>query len=118
MPDRLLNIAARLKSMEGVEQEIEQHRIRSVVNRAYYAAFLTAREVCEEKGFQGSGSSHERIVDALLRQRSLTTLGNQLNEIKSLRHKADYNWNRPISPRDMHTALKKSRKLIDALKAL
>lgn len=118
MPDRLLDIASKLESMSDVEKDIEQHRIRSVINRAYYAAFLTARAVCEEKEFQGSGGAHERIVDALVHQPGLSAIGNKLNDIKSLRHAADYKWNRPMSYRDMRKAVNHSRQLISSLKAL
>lgn len=118
LPDRLFQIATKIKNMDGIEQDAEQHRIRSVVNRAYYAAYLTAEEVCRQKGFEGSGASHERVVDALLKQKSLSSVGNKLKDIKSLRHHADYKWQRPLSPRDMQSVLKKSRSIIDTLKAL
>ncbi|GEK50895.1 HEPN domain-containing protein [Vreelandella venusta] len=118
MPDRLIEIADHIESAHLASTDIEQHRIRSAINRAYYAAFLTARGVCEEKGFEGSGSSHEKIVDALIRQPGLVPLGNKLKDIKTLRHAADYKWGRNMSHRDMKKVIRHSRELISSLQAI
>ncbi|WP_110710523.1 HEPN domain-containing protein [Salinicola sp. CR57] len=112
MPDRLLTIAQEQLDASSTDQA----RLRSAINRAYYAAFLTARAYCEEKKLAtGTGASHEKVIGSLLDRRDLSRYGNQLNDMKRLRHKADYDWGRDVSSRDAKKTLKTCRELIDAL---
>ncbi|MCK0744116.1 HEPN domain-containing protein [Chromohalobacter nigrandesensis] len=109
MPDRLLTIAQ--EQLDATPYD--QARLRSAVNRAYYAAFLTGRTYCDEKALvTGTGASHEKVIHALLDHPNLAKRGNQLNEMKRLRHKADYDWDRDISPRDAKKTLKTCRELV------
>lgn len=118
MPHRLVCIAQDIQALNLSSQEdLEQHRVRSVVNRAYYAAYLTAKSFCDQKGFEGSGSSHERVVNALRSRTEWRKQANQLQQVKEMRHKADYKWHMPMTDRDAKQCLKKSREIIGALKS-
>ncbi|NWO54998.1 HEPN domain-containing protein [Chromohalobacter israelensis] len=109
MPDRLLTIAQEQLDVTPSDQA----RLRSAVNRAYYAAFLTARAYCDDQALvTGTGASHEKVINALLDQRDLAKRGNQLNEMKRLRHKADYDWHRDISHRDARKTVKTCGELV------
>ncbi|WP_422667058.1 HEPN domain-containing protein [Billgrantia montanilacus] len=94
---------------------LDQHQMRSVVNRAYYAAYITARDFCEAKGFQGSGSSHQRVIEALKGKPQWRATANRLQQMKELRHQADYDWQNPMRLRDAQSAMKTSQKVIEAL---
>lgn len=115
MPDRLLDIAKELLDTTPLDQP----RLRSVVNRAYYAAFLTARSCCAKHELAtGVGASHEKVINALLDKPRLCTYGNQLNDIKRLRHQADYNWDRDTTLRDARKSLKTCSELVASFKLL
>lgn len=110
MPDRLLDIAKELFDASSLDQP----RLRSVINRSYYAAFLKARDYCARNELAtGTGASHEKVINALLDQPRLRTCGNQLNDMKRLRHQADYNWDRDTSRRDAEKSLRTCRELVD-----
>lgn len=117
MPHGLHDLAAKLKEMDLSDApHLDQHQLRSVVNRAYYAAFISARDFCNAKGYHASGKGmHDKIVNALLAQPVWTTEGNRLDQIKELRHRADYTWGKDMTWRDANTTLKKSRQIIEAL---
>ncbi|OLO03333.1 HEPN domain-containing protein [Salinicola socius] len=109
MPDRLLTIAQEQLDATPTDQA----RLRSAINRAYYAAFLTARAYCEQKQLPaGTGASHEKVIGSLIDRRDLARYGNQLNDMKRLRHKADYDWDRDVSHRDAKKTLKTCRELV------
>lgn len=116
MPYRLIDLADKLKALDlSNAVHLEEHQWRSVVNRAYYAAFLTARAFCDHKGWHANGSSHDRVINALRQQRPWAKTANQLQQIKTLRHKADYEWHKPVSERDARKVMQKSREIINAL---
>lgn len=117
MPHRLHQVAGILKDMDLSDApHLDQHQLRSVVNRAYYAAFISARDFCDGKGYHASGKGmHDSVVNALLAQPGWTTEGNRLKQIKTLRHDADYHWEKTMTWRDATTTLKKSRQIIEAL---
>ncbi|UBU49813.1 hypothetical protein LCW13_06035 [Cobetia amphilecti] len=117
MPHRLHEVAGILKDADlSGSPHLDEHQARSVVNRAYYAAYVTARDFCTSKGFpMSAGGSHEKIVNVLLEQPKWSRVGNQLKQIKALRHQADYQWDRAITWRDANSTLKKSRQIIEAI---
>ncbi|WP_108842273.1 HEPN domain-containing protein [Kushneria phyllosphaerae] len=109
MPERLLDIAHELLSAPDTEQP----RLRSVVNRAYYAAFLTARDYCSRNDVDvGHGAAHQKVIEALIDKPDLARRGNQLNMVKRLRHRADYEWNRPMTYKEAAKTLKTCRELV------
>lgn len=88
MPHRLNEIANYIKDLDIQPQdEIFPHQIRSVINRAYYAAYLTAREYCISQKLNGTGASHEKVVVAL--GTKLKTASARLDSLRQARTKAD-----------------------------
>lgn len=101
MPERLLDIAKELQD----SSDTSQARLRSIVNRSYYSAYLTARQYCEShKLGHGFGSAHEKVIDTLRQHPESMSQGNQLHDMKRLRHQADYKWQRPLTYRDAKKA--------------
>lgn len=116
MPHRLIDFAQEIQHIDiSAREEFEQSKVRSVINRAYYAAFLAARDFCQAQGLQGSGASHERVINALREDKKWQKQGNQLQQIKQLRHKADYDWQRDMTHHDVRQCMKKSRDIITSL---
>ncbi|SDL77524.1 hypothetical protein SAMN05661010_02512 [Modicisalibacter muralis] len=116
MPERLLSVARLIDCIDCTQDpELTQPVMRSAINRAYYAAFLVARDFCEERGFNGSGASHERVANALKRQPAWRTQGSRLQQIKDQRHLADYEWGGTFTAKDVKNVLKQSRSVIAAL---
>lgn len=62
-------------------------RSRTVVNRAYYGAFLTARD---HAGITTSGGSIHAEVISYYQAKKMGKIGNNLDSLKRLRQKADY----------------------------
>ncbi|GHB30631.1 HEPN domain-containing protein [Salinicola rhizosphaerae] len=116
MPDRLFDVANMLRTMNlNDRSELDQPVMRSVINRAYYAAFLVARDYCQESGIDcGHSTSHDRIVRALEAQRKWRKQGRQLGQIKQLRHESDYDWNQTITDSDMRKAVRTSNEILQA----
>lgn len=112
MHETLLDIAIKLKD-EGEDQSY----MRSSINRAYYAAFLAARDYCASKGCElGYGASHEKVIDSLKRLPESRREGNQLHDIKRLRGYADYEWRREVTSRDVSRVLKTSFQLVESFR--
>jgi hypothetical protein len=68
---------------------------RSIVSRAYYAAFLLARDeagISEDDPFEPHRKVHEYY------QRHEPTLANQLFQLRRLRTNADYKMRLPSAP--------------------
>lgn len=111
MHEMLLDVAVKLNESK------EQPYMRSSINRAYYAAFLAAREYCAYKGCElGYGASHEKVIDTLKRLPGSRREGNQLHDIKRLRGFADYEWRREITARDVNRVIKTSFQLVESFK--
>ncbi len=71
----------------------EEH-IRTACGRAYYAAFLTARERLIAKGhpLPSDGTVHGKVLTILTgaEDRDVRALGHELQNFKGFRHDADY----------------------------
>jgi len=114
MPHRLIEIASYISDMTVTPaDEIYPHQLRSMINRAYYAAHLTAKQACDDHGLVGIGKSHERVVDAL--GKKWKPESKKLDQLRVLRNDADYKWDRPITWQDARKSLKKSREIIEVL---
>ena len=84
--------------------------IRTIINRAYYAALISARD------FTGSSTSgkggHRNVVDAL-RLKS-PDAANKLNSMRLQRGKVDYDLSVNVSIRDAKLSLVNSRAILYA----
>ncbi len=66
---------------------------RSVVSRAYYAVYCSARNLVKQKDQQEfSGNAHQQLQDYLIRHahKPRKRLGNRLRQLHQLRLVADY----------------------------
>ena len=82
--------------------------IRTIINRSYYAALISARDFT---GSQTSGKNgHKQVVDALKEIDPIAA--NDLNVLRLCRHKADYNLNCKLTSRDAQLSLVNSRKVL------
>jgi uncharacterized protein (UPF0332 family) len=85
---------------------------RVIVSRAYYGAFLKARD---KALIQNSGVSVHKLVIEYYENKRLTVIANRLIELRKMREQADYHTNIQISERDAKTSLKRAQSIIDEL---
>jgi hypothetical protein len=92
---------------------------RSVISRAYYAAYHAALTHLGERGAQGRGSSHDRTWTALASSNDPreTLIGQDGDNLKRLRVHADYE-SRAVSEQHVLQALSLARKVRRQLDAL
>ena len=95
---------------------------RCAVGRAYYAAFHQARYLLQVLGFQ---IPRAELVHAFLWKRlrscgnsSVGTAGSKLQQLRSLRNRADYEVAFDFSKNDAIAAVETSRQILDALETL
>lgn len=64
-------------------------KIRTVINRAYYSAFLLCREY---KNTRGTKDIHQRVINSLTNSNNQTEkdIGKLLDKLRSYRRTADY----------------------------
>lgn len=92
--------------------------LRSVVSRAYYAAFLSARKKAPSTmwGMTG-GSGHKVVANHYLGKSDSTSLsiGNRLNQLKLKRETADYEIGADVLRREAGSALGMAKKILQDL---
>jgi cytosine/adenosine deaminase-related metal-dependent hydrolase len=94
-PEEFLALADRLS--KGTSQA----ELRSAISRAYYAVFLRAREEMASSGTTTGTSSDHAIV---ARAQSRQARGN-LNTLRRMRNRADYNLQASFSQIDARVAV-------------
>lgn len=88
---------------------------RTVVSRAYYGAFLAAREC------SGVTTTTASVHEAVIRQfheRRQTKVANRLGELRKLRNEADYDLRTTVTSLQAGKALERALGLLEELKAL
>lgn len=90
---------------------------RSAVSRAYYAAFLVARDA---KGISSrERDGHKLVIDAYMKgNEDDISIGNRLATLKHKRVKADYLVHETCSQRDSGSALQTAQKILIDLGAI
>jgi uncharacterized protein (UPF0332 family) len=87
---------------------------RVIVGRAYYAAFLAARDQANQSGtgarIHNDVISHYRAKDSFV--------SNKLADLKRLREQADYDLNNSVLTSDIDTSLKGCKAILKKLKLL
>lgn len=87
---------------------------RVIIGRAYYAAFLAARDLGQRKGtgvtIHSDVIKYYRVSDAYI--------SNKLSDLKCLREQADYELTRKITTSDVATSLKGCREILKRLEVL
>jgi len=86
---------------------------RVIVGRAYYAAFLAARDAANRTGAR----IHNDVI-AYYHGSKNTYVGNKLADLKRLREQADYELNKPISIPNIDASLKGCKAILSKLQLL
>jgi uncharacterized protein (UPF0332 family) len=94
----------------------EKARVRTAIGRAYYAAFLKAREHFKASGasFESTPTVHRQLIELLKSRKA--SLGDQLATLRTYRNKADYNLDSLFTIHIGRSCLEISRIIIDSLK--
>lgn len=112
-----LEVALNLRQQVATSAHAEAVR-RSLVGRAYYAAYWTAFEYGKANNLQipEYGTQHDRVISCFVNSpnKALNTVGNRLKSLKKLRHDADYE-KRAFVPKYADEALVYARRIIQAL---
>jgi len=115
-PRIFLDIAMKLKNYWDLDEEGKH---RASIGRAYYAAFLTAKEHLKRYEWIqfGKRSQHRQVLDALdnLNQEFIK---NQLDSLRKSRVKADYNLNITINKELCEKCLRISEDIINSLEGI
>lgn len=85
---------------------------RTIINRAYYAALLYARDITKSSTVGIDG--HKNVVKALKAIDSYA--GNKLDSLRIMRHKADYEMSASISVREAAISIAAAREILFTLK--
>ena len=93
----------------------EEVDFRAIINRAYYTAFLSARDFA--KITNSSGSVHQETLN-FYKKRPHAAMYNHLNQLRDLRTNSDYQLNVVISKRDAAQALKLAQHILQTLNFL
>ncbi len=84
---------------------------RVIVGRAYYSAFLCARE---SAGIGNSGADvHKKVIEYFKSKNR--TISNQLKELKDLRHLADYELTSKVEKRSAGESLRLAKSILISL---
>ena len=90
----------------------EKAKIRTIISRAYYGAFLVAKE---KAGFYGVVSGvHRKTIEFY--EQSDKKISGKLKDLKLKRENADYNLIKDVQKRDEGLAMKLSKELLELLK--
>ena len=95
--------------------EDSQECYRTTVSRAYYAAFLVARD---KRNLSSVGEGgHLRVVDNLRNSTDIADIktGNRLDSLRTLRTKADYKCQESLVKREAGESLALSQKILEHL---
>lgn len=112
-PLSFFTLAQQLRSASSKDDA----ELRSAISRAYYAAFLVARDA---KGMSSRGvSGHAAVIDTFMTGNGADiAIGNRLSTLKKLREKADYETRSCCTGKDGANALLTAQKILMDLNAL
>ena len=115
-PEIFLNIAKKIKEDKTLN---EQGKIRTIIGRAYYAAFLSAREyfrLYKAKSFDKE-HQHQDVIDAL-DEFDAYNLKYWLEQLRDNRVKADYYLNNFLDMNLCENSLLLSKEIIDGIEGI
>ncbi len=100
-----------LQMLQNSDQEMQY---RNVVNRAYYGAFLTARDAA---GITNNSGSIHRDVIQHYQDKKKSIIGNNLDVLKKLRQTADYEPQHNMSIHDAKKSCRTAEKILTELES-
>lgn len=115
-PEIFLDIAKRIKENRDLD---EQGKFRTVIGRAYYAAFLTTREhlkIHKARSFD-KDSQHKAVLD-VLDELDENDIKNLLDKLRDNRVKADYYLNKMIDPNLCEKCIVLSQMIIESIEGI
>ena len=123
IPQHLLTLVDYLYCCEFSDEKFDLQCIyRTIINRAYYATYLYAREWILDNGeyksldyYIDGGTGTHRAVYLALRNMGQKSVSNDLRCFKRLRNDADYDIVKIITKNDALKAIKLARRIITAL---
>lgn len=104
----ILELARRLYD-GGKAPEVDR---RSSVSRAYYAAFLRARD---QAGISDTTKDVHRVVQEFYFQANKVAIANRLNSMRRARNKADYKLNDAVDGKSTSTQIKEAEAVFSDL---
>lgn len=84
---------------------------RSIISRAYYSAFLAARNKCQLKNC--GADVHQLVIKHWKTHKAV--IANRLQDLKDRRNYADYDTNKSFSKREAGEALKLALQILKSL---
>lgn len=124
IPEHLLELAKYLYDKNFSEENFDLQCVyRTVINRAYYATYLHAREWIFDKGkyhnldsYSDGKSGYHKAVFLALNTLKQYSAGSKFNDFKDLREKADYHIVDIVSIVDAERALNLANDIFMLLK--
>lgn len=97
-----------LDMAEELKSATDETKIRTSIGRAYYAAFLYAREWLRGKNWSlyGDGRDHREVPKGLKHYKGRKLKGKMDSLRRNYRNEADYNLGRGFNERDASDAIK------------
>ena len=87
--------------------------LRTAVGRAYYAAFLQARDAA---GLRNEGSGiHEEVIKHYSNRKDQRIVGNRLSDLRKVRNRADYKPGQSVSVQDVRKAVTQAGRVLSDL---
>lgn len=114
-PENLVQYAYEIykANQNSVDCEIQ---LRTAVNRAYYGAFLMARDLAGIT--TSSGSVHRDVAEFYYKDKETRIVRNNLHSLKRLRGIADYRLNDKIKINDAKTSCSTALRTVKKLNSL
>lgn len=99
-------------AFEMLKRDGSEMEHRNVVNRAYYGAFLVARD---SAGITNVGGSVHKDVEVHYRRKHMTRISNNLDKLKRWRHIADYEPHQDVTYHRANNSCRTARNILKQL---
>lgn len=116
-----LYLSTALESLAGAQNELVNRRYNNVANRAYYASFQAAIAALQAAGIRPGGQWGHEFVQGQFegqlihrRKRYPTELRGMLEDLRTLRHIADYA-DDVVSRTETEPALRRARVFVSTI---
>ena len=93
---------------------VDEVACRTIINRAYYGAFLAAREYAD---ITGKNNAHQRVLH-YFKSIEHRTISDELKELKELRQAADYILGLDISIQHAKASCAQAARIVKLINAL